>query len=107
MMCPSCSSYLTSVLDTRPTDTGSIRRRRRCDDCAHRFRTYEVVAPAQASLISVLGVVSRLDDDDLVDAIAGHTRAAVRAVLRKLRVEHTDDDDMDLETTEPQPGRVQ
>ncbi len=44
MKCPSCHNDDTSVLDSRLTEEGfSIRRRRECDRCGHRFSTVEEV----------------------------------------------------------------
>ncbi len=42
MKCPACSHGESKVLDSRPAD-GSIRRRRECLACQHRFTTYERV----------------------------------------------------------------
>ena len=43
MKCPFCGSADTQVIDSRVSEEGdSIRRRRRCTDCAKRFTTYEV-----------------------------------------------------------------
>lgn len=42
MKCPSCGYDDSKVIDTRPDDT-SIRRRRECLRCRHRFTTYETV----------------------------------------------------------------
>lgn len=42
MRCPICLHPESKVVDSRPTDDGtSIRRRRECLSCAHRFTTYE------------------------------------------------------------------
>ncbi len=42
MKCPYCGNRNTRVIDSRPSDEGaSIRRRRVCDACRHRFTTYE------------------------------------------------------------------
>lgn len=42
MRCPACGFVESKVVDSRPTDDGaSIRRRRECLDCRHRFTTYE------------------------------------------------------------------
>ena len=42
MRCPSCGFPESKVVDSRPSDDGStIRRRRECLDCKHRFTTYE------------------------------------------------------------------
>ena len=43
MKCPYCGKENTRVLDSRPTDDSSIRRRRQCDECGKRFTTYEKV----------------------------------------------------------------
>ena len=42
MRCPMCGEEDTRVIDSRPTDQGTtIRRRRACGQCGHRFTTYE------------------------------------------------------------------
>jgi transcriptional repressor NrdR len=42
MRCPKCSSMETKVVDSRTIDDGqSIRRRRECEYCWHRFTTFE------------------------------------------------------------------
>ena len=43
MRCPYCGEENTRVIDSRPTDDSSIRRRRQCDECGKRFTTYEKV----------------------------------------------------------------
>lgn len=43
MKCPFCGKDNTKVIDSRPTDDSSIRRRRQCDECGKRFTTYEKV----------------------------------------------------------------
>ena len=42
MKCPVCNHGESKVLDSRPAE-GSIRRRRECLACQHRFTTYERV----------------------------------------------------------------
>lgn len=47
--CPKCGEAQVSVLDTRPTGQHfgwSIRRRRHCHGCGHRFTTWEVTHEA-------------------------------------------------------------
>lgn len=42
--CPACSNRRVRCIDTRPlNDYTSIRRRRICFDCGHRFTTHEVI----------------------------------------------------------------
>lgn len=43
MKCPYCGKENTRVIDSRPTDDSSIRRRRQSDECGKRFTTYEKV----------------------------------------------------------------
>ena len=43
MKCPYCGKENTRVIDSRPTDDSSLRRRRQCDECGKRFTTYEKV----------------------------------------------------------------
>lgn len=42
MRCPKCNSLKSSVVDSRQAEDGNtIRRRRECENCHHRFTTYE------------------------------------------------------------------
>lgn len=51
MKCRKCSCENTKVVDSRVSDHGnSIRRRRECEECGHRFTTFERV---QASNLMV------------------------------------------------------
>ena len=43
MKCPVCGYDDSRVVDSRPTENASIRRRRECLACKHRFTTYEFV----------------------------------------------------------------
>ncbi len=43
MKCPTCGAGDSRVLDSRPAENNSIRRRRECPLCGKRFTTYEVV----------------------------------------------------------------
>lgn len=43
MKCPYCGADDTKVIDSRPAEDNSIRRRRECEDCGRRFTTYEKV----------------------------------------------------------------
>ena len=52
MRCPHCENDATRVIDSRDLENGStIRRRRECEACGHRFTTYE--RPEGARLIVV------------------------------------------------------
>lgn len=42
MICPKCQENNTRVLDSRETDGHkAVRRRRECEECQHRFTTFE------------------------------------------------------------------
>ena len=43
MQCPYCSYKESKVIDSRHTDSKSIRRRRECESCKSRFTTYEKI----------------------------------------------------------------
>ena len=43
MKCPYCGYKESKVVDSRPADDCSIRRRRECLSCQRRFTTYETV----------------------------------------------------------------
>ena len=48
MRCPKCEGRENRVIDSREVRNGdSIRRRRVCADCGHRFTTYEEIQRAQ------------------------------------------------------------
>ncbi len=51
MRCPSCQHPDSRVIDSRIVREGSaVRRRRECDECGHRFTTYEQVQLEDAQL---------------------------------------------------------
>lgn len=41
--CPACFGTKGTTKDSRPTSDGTIRRRRACENCGHRFTTIETV----------------------------------------------------------------
>ena len=54
MKCPSCKYPETKVVDSRPTENESIRRRRMCLKCGMRFTTYETYGTSSAMPIMVV-----------------------------------------------------
>lgn len=55
MICPSCSSPNTRVVDSRDSEGGAaVRRRRECEECGKRFTTYE-----RAELAARLTVIKK------------------------------------------------
>lgn len=43
MKCPYCNKESTKVVDSRPAENNSIRRRRQCENCGKRYTTYEKI----------------------------------------------------------------
>ena len=43
MQCPYCNYKESKVVDSRHTDSNSIRRRRECASCKKRYTTYETI----------------------------------------------------------------
>lgn len=82
--CPECGCTFSAVKDSRPTDTrahglGTIRRRRVCEGCDHRFTTYEVTAATIDALLEPQDVVGFLRDlrertDKMLFALGGESK---------------------------------
>ena len=53
MRCPKCGGNKSSVVDSRQAEDGNtIRRRRECEECQHRFTTYERVEERTLVVVS-------------------------------------------------------
>lgn len=76
MNCPFCGNPDSRVLDSRPSDEGSvIRRRRECSSCKRRFTTYE---RAQVEPLMVLKRNGRKETFDPNKLLRGLTLAAMK-----------------------------
>ena len=51
MKCPYCGYKESKVVDSRPADESSIRRRRECLSCERRFTTYETVETMPVAVV--------------------------------------------------------
>ena len=51
MQCPYCNYKESKVVDSRHTDSKSIRRRRECESCKTRFTTYEKIETTPKKII--------------------------------------------------------
>jgi transcriptional repressor NrdR len=99
--CPYCKAEDTRVIDSRDVNNGeSVRRRRECGECQHRFTTYErVEAPA---LIVVkrdgrreefspeklrqklrVALTKRPIGEDVLDSIIRRVESEMRALSKK------------------------
>lgn len=96
MLCPICGAPSTRVIDSRPAEGGqAIRRRRECENCGHRYTTYERAEPqltvrkrngrlepfSQAKLVA--GISAALADRPVsassIERLAEEVEASVRA----------------------------
>ena len=81
--CPRCESESNHVLETRRVD-GSIRRRRECAGCGHRFTTWE---RSERSTLSVRKRSGARQPFDRVKLRAGLLRAAHKRPVDPVRIE--------------------
>ena len=71
MKCPICGQHDTRVIDSRPAENGaSLRRRRQCDVCEHRFTTHERVALPTVYVFKKDGRREEFDRDKLRNGFA-------------------------------------
>ena len=66
MKCPICGSTKSNVVDTRPTENSSIRRRRECLECGKRFTTYEIIETLPVFVIKKDGSKEIFDRNKLI-----------------------------------------
>ncbi len=70
MKCPICGYPESRVVDSRPAnDMSSIRRRRECLSCKHRFTTYEVIETVHPLVIKRDGSKEPFDKNKLLVGI--------------------------------------
>jgi transcriptional repressor NrdR len=70
MRCPKCEGKENRVIDSREVRNGdSIRRRRVCVDCGHRFTTYEEIQRAQLQVTKRDERREELSRDKLVKSL--------------------------------------
>lgn len=92
MRCPFCSAEDTRVIDSRPTEDFSIRRRRECDKCHNRFTTYEKIEQTPILVIKKDGNRQPFDRDKIMKGLVASCvkRPVTRNDLEKLmdEIEH-------------------
>ena len=70
MRCPSCGFPESKVVDSRPSDDGTtIRRRRECLDCRHRFTTYERLGDSPLLVTKSDGSSETYDRNKLIRSV--------------------------------------
>jgi transcriptional repressor NrdR len=90
MRCPRCEAAATRVIDSRDLENGStIRRRRACEACGHRFTTYERPEGARLAVVKRDGSRQDFDREKLR---AGLLKALQKRPVTLDRVEGAIDD---------------
>ena len=90
MRCPRCEQSATRVIDSRDLEAGStIRRRRECEACGHRFTTYERPEGTRLAVIKRDGSRQDFDREKLR---AGLLKALQKRPVTLDRVEGAVDD---------------
>ena len=70
MRCPVCQSINNTVVDSRLNKEGnSTRRRRNCEDCQHRFTTYERVEETSLMVVKKDGRREPFDRQKLLNGL--------------------------------------
>ncbi len=85
MRCPYCQHTESRVLESRSTEAGqSVRRRRECLECKHRFTTYERIEFVPVTVIKRDGKRESFDHSKL---LRGIVRACEKTGIPQRRLE--------------------
>ncbi len=98
MRCPKCGHIEDKVLDSRQAKDGtSIRRRRSCLKCDHRFTTYEEIERTDLRVLKRDGRTETFDRHKLINGLA---KACEKRPIDLMTIEKTADEIIsDLEST--------
>ncbi len=70
MRCPACTHTVSRVLESRSAEAGqSVRRRRECLECSHRFTTYERIEFVPMRVVKRDGERESFDSSKLMRGI--------------------------------------
>ncbi|MFS1663032.1 transcriptional regulator NrdR [Streptococcus sp. zg-JUN1979] len=70
MRCPKCHFHKSSVVDSRQAEAGTtIRRRRECEACHHRFTTFERVEELPLLVVKKDGTREQFSRDKILNGI--------------------------------------
>src|SRR6478672_760757 len=70
MICPKCGELEDKVVDSRLSKNGrSIRRRRECISCSHRFTTYEEIERVELRVIKTDGSSEPFDKQKILSGL--------------------------------------
>lgn len=89
MNCPYCNSEDTKVIDKRPSDNKTFRRRRECEKCRKRFTTYERIEIVPLTIIKRDG---RREDFDRNKIRIGIMKACEKRPISQEKIEKVVDE---------------
>lgn len=69
MLCPRCKSEKIQVIDSRDVDDRTIRRRRECDECKHRFTSYEHFEQPKVQVEKRDGATQPFDREKIIQGV--------------------------------------
>ena len=86
MKCPSCGYEDSRVVDSRPTEDSSIRRRRECLQCRKRFTTYEIIDEVPISVIKKNKTKEIFDPNKIISGLrlACYKRPVTEAQISRI-----------------------
>jgi len=89
MKCPYCGYKESKVVDSRPEEGSSIRRRRECLSCERRFTTYETVESMPMAVIKKDGTRQSFDRSKVLHSMlrACEKRTVPLAKLEQIAAE--------------------
>lgn len=94
MQCPICQHTSSRVLESRSADSGkSIRRRRECLNCKHRFTTYERIERVPVTVIKRDGKRESFERAKLLRGLVracektGITAAELETIINDIEIE--------------------
>ena len=111
MRCPFCGDQESKVVDSRHSEDGlSIRRRRECSRCQHRFTTYEMVETLPILVVKRNGARENLDRNRIVNSMirAFDKRKADIVELERIatEIEQTVQNSLEREVTTERLGEM-
>jgi len=106
MRCPFCGDEDTQVKDSRPSeDRLSIRRRRYCNECSHRFTTIERIQLKELIVIKRTGEKKAFDRDKISRSINTALRKRsiakekIEAIINSLVYKFESSNDSEVESS--------
>ena len=111
MRCPFCGDQESKVVDSRHSEDGlSIRRRRECSRCQHRFTTYEMVENLPVLVVKRNGSRQNFDKNKIVNSMirAFDKRKADIVELERIatEIEQTVQNSLEREVTTERLGEM-